>query len=133
MTSIEQELARRRFGPPVRLEIENGVDEKLVEKLAEEIKINPENIIHIGAHLDLTSLNKIADLDFPALKFERFRSRTAKALSEVDQEDPDLFFAAIRQGEILLHHPYESFTSSCLLYTSPSPRDRQKSRMPSSA
>ena len=125
LTSIEQELARRRFGPPVRLEIENGVDEKLVEKLAEEIKINPENIIHIGAHLDLTSLNKIADLDFPEFKFERFRSRTAKALSEVDQEDPDLFFAAIRQGEILLHHPYESFTSSVVQFLQNAAQDPQ--------
>jgi len=125
LTSIEQELARRRFGPPVRLEIENGVDEKLVEKLAEEIKINPENIIHIGAHLDLTSLNKIADLDFPDLKFDPFRSRSAKALSEVDQEDPDLFFAAIRQGEILLHHPYESFTSSVVQFLQNAAQDPQ--------
>ena len=125
LTSIEQELARRRFGPPVRLEIENGVDEKLVEKLAEEIKINPENIIHIDAPLDLTSLHKIADLDFPELKFERFRSRTAKALSEVDQEDPDLFFAAIRQGEILLHHPYESFTSSVVQFLQNAAQDPQ--------
>ena len=125
LTSIEQELARRRFGPPVRLEIENGVDDKLVEKLAEEIKINPENIIHIGAPLDLTSLHKIADLDFPELKFDRFRSRTAKALSEVDQEDPDLFFAAIRQGEILLHHPYESFTSSVVQFLQNAAQDPQ--------
>jgi polyphosphate kinase len=125
LTSIEQELARRRFGPPVRLEIENGVDEKLVEKLAEEIKINPENIIHIAAPLDLTSLNKIADLDFPDLKFDSFRSRSAKALSEVDQEDPDLFFAAIRQGEILLHHPYESFTSSVVQFLQNAAQDPQ--------
>ena len=125
LTSIEQELARRRFGPPVRLEIENGVDEKLVEKLAEEIKINPENIIHIAAPLDLTSLNKIADLAFPDLKFDPFRSRSAKALSEVDQEDPDLFFAAIRQGEILLHHPYESFTSSVVQFLQNAAQDPQ--------
>ncbi len=125
LTSIEQELARRRFGPPVRLEIENGVDEKLVEKLAEEIKINPENIIHIAAPLDLTSLNKIADLDFPDLKFDPFRSRSAKALSEVDQEDPDLFFAAIRQGEILLHHPYESFTPSVVQFLQNAAQDPQ--------
>ena len=125
LTSIEQELARRRFGPPVRLEIENGVDEKLVEKLAEEIKINPEDIIHIAAPLDLTSLNKIADLDFPDLKFDPFRSRSAKALSEVDQEDPDLFFAAIRQGEILLHHPYESFTSSVVQFLQNAAQDPQ--------
>jgi len=114
LTSIEQELARRRFGPPVRLEIENGVDEKLVE-----------NIIHIAAPLDLTSLNKIADLDFPDLKFDPFRSRSAKALSEVDQEDPDLFFAAIRQGEILLHHPYESFTSSVVQFLQNAAQDPQ--------
>jgi polyphosphate kinase len=123
LTSLEQELARRRFGPPVRLEIESGVDEKLVQKLAEELKINPENIIHIAAPLDMTSLNKIADLDFPDLKFDRFRSRTAKALSEVDQEDPDLFFSAIRQGEILLHHPYESFTSSVVQFLQSAAQD----------
>ena len=112
LLSLEQELLRRRFGPPVRLEIESGVDEALVSKLGEELGIGPENIFHVTAPLNLTSLHKIADLDFSELKFESFRSRTAKALSEVDSEDSDLFFSAIRQGEILLHHPYESFTSS---------------------
>jgi polyphosphate kinase len=125
LTSIEQELARRRFGPPVRLEIESEVDEKLVTRLSEELKINPENVINIPAPLDLTSLNKIADLDFPELKFDRYRSRTAKALAEVDQEDPDLFFAAIRQGEILLHHPYESFTSSVVQFLQNAAQDPQ--------
>ena len=125
LTSIEQELARRRFGPPVRLEIESEVDEKLVTRLSNELKINPENVIHISAPLDLTSLNKIADLDFPDLKFDRFRSKTAKALAEVDQEDPDLFFAAIRQGEILLHHPYESFTSSVVQFLQNAAQDPQ--------
>lgn len=112
LVSLEQELLRRRFGPPVRLEIEAGVDQKLVTQLALELGIGEENIFHTVAPLNLTSLNKIADLDFPDLKFSPFRSRTAKALSEVDSEDSDMFFAAIRQGEILLHHPYESFTSS---------------------
>ena len=112
LLSLEQELLRRRFGPPVRLEIEAGVDEALVSKLGAELGIGPENIFHVDAPLNLTSLHKIADLDFSELKFESFRSRTAKALSEVDSEDSDMFFSAIRQGEILLHHPYESFTSS---------------------
>ena len=112
LLSLEQELLRRRFGPPVRLEIEAGVDDARVSKLAGELGIGAENIVHVSAPLNLTSLHKIADLDFSDLKFEPFRSRTAKALSEVDSEDSDLFFAAIRQGEILLHHPYESFTSS---------------------
>ena len=116
LLSLEQELLRRRFGPPVRLEIEAGVDVALVNKLASELGIGAENIYEVSAPLNLTSLNKIADLDFPELKFAPMRSRTAKALSEVDSEDSDLFFAAIRQGEILLHHPYESFTSSVVSF-----------------
>ena len=114
--SLEQELLRRKFGPPVRLEIEEGVDEKLIEVLADELGIDSETVIKVPSPLDLTAFHKIADLDFPALKYPAFRSRTAKALAEVDSEDPDLFFSAIRQGEILLHHPYESFTSSVVKF-----------------
>ena len=114
--SLEQELLRRKFGPPVRLEIEEGVDEKLIELLADELGIDSETVIRVPSPLDLTEFHKIADLDFPALKYPAFRSRTAKALAEVDSGDPDLFFAAIRQGEILLHHPYESFTSSVVKF-----------------
>jgi polyphosphate kinase len=125
LLSLEQELLRRRFGPPVRLEIEAGVDADLVSKLASELTIGAENIFQVSAPLNLTSLHKIADLDFPDLKFAPFRSRTAKALSEVDSEDSDLFFAAIRQGEILLHHPYESFTSSVVHFLENAAKDPQ--------
>jgi len=116
LTSLEQELARRRFGPPVRLEIEEGVDEQLLKKLCEQLDINPANVLSLPAPLNLVDLTKIADLDLPKLKYPPFRSRTVASLSEVDSEEPDLFFAAIRQGEILLHHPYESFTSSVVQF-----------------
>ena len=116
LDSLEQELASRRFGPPVRLEIEEGIDKHLLDKLCQELDINPANVLSLPAPLDLTDLTKIADLDLPKLKYPAFRSRTAAALSEVDSEEPDLFFAAIRQGEILLHHPYESFTSSVVQF-----------------
>jgi polyphosphate kinase len=116
LNSLEQELARRRFGPPVRLEIEEGIDQHLLKTLCEELDINPANVLSLPAPLDLTDLTKIADLDLPKLKFPAFRSRTVASLSEVDSEEPDLFFAAIRQGEILLHHPYESFTSSVVQF-----------------
>jgi len=116
LNSLEQELARRRFGPPVRLEIEEGIDEHLLKTLCEELDINPANVLSLPAPLDLTDLTKIADLDLPKLKYPAFRSRTVAALREVDSEEPDLFFAAIRQGEILLHHPYESFTSSVVQF-----------------
>ena len=123
LLTLEAELARRRFGPPVRLEIESGVEKRLVERLANELGISDEDIIHTSSPLDLTALHKIADLGFPGLKFEKFRSRTAHALSEVDPLDTDLFFAAIRQGEILLHHPYESFTSSVVRFLQSAAQD----------
>jgi polyphosphate kinase len=116
LTSLEQELARRRFGPPVRLEIESGVGEKLRNKLCEQLNINPANVLSLPAPLNLVDLSKIADLDLPKLKYPPFRSRTVASLRDVDSEEPDLFFAAIRQGEILLHHPYESFTSSVVQF-----------------
>ena len=123
LLTLEAELARRRFGPPVRLEIESGVETRLVNRLAQELGISEDNIIHAPKPLDLTAFHKIADLGMPALKYEKFRSRTAHALSEVDPEDTDLFFAAIRQGEILLHHPYESFTSSVVRFLQSAAQD----------
>jgi polyphosphate kinase len=125
LNSLEQELARRRFGPPVRLEIEEGIDGHLLDKLCQELDINPANVLSLPAPLDLTDLSKIADLDLPKLKYPAFRSRTVAALSEVDSEEPDLFFAAIRQGEILLHHPYESFTSSVVQFLQHAAQDPQ--------
>lgn len=125
LTSLEQELARRRFGPPVRLEIEEGIDETLLERLCDELSINRECVFSLATPLDLTDLNRIADLDMPELKFNRFKSRTAASLSEVDYGDPELFFAAIRQGEILLHHPYESFTSSVVQFLQNAAQDPQ--------
>ena len=125
LTSLEQELARRRFGPPVRLEIEEGIDQALLDRLCEELSINRECVFSLATPLDLTDLNRIADLDIPELKFDRFKSRTAASLSEVDFGDPELFFAAIRQGEILLHHPYESFTSSVVQFLQNASEDPQ--------
>ena len=123
LLTLEAELARRRFGPPVRLEIETGVDARLVDSLASQLGIAEENIIHSPLPLDLTALHKIADIGIPRLKYERFSSASAHALSEVDPLDTDLFFAAIRQGEILLHHPYESFTSSVLRFVQSAAQD----------
>ncbi len=116
LSSLEQELLRRRFGPPVRLEIESGINPELLERLASELGIDPEGIISSQKPLDLTGLNRIADLDLPDLKYPPFRSRTAVGLENVDPENPETFFAAIRQGEIFLHHPYDSFTNSVVAF-----------------
>jgi len=70
----------------------------LVQQLGQELGIGEENIFQVQAPLNLTSLHKIADLDFPDLKFAPFRSRTAKALSEVESGDLDMFFASDPSG-----------------------------------
>lgn len=123
LSSIEQELLRRRFGPPVRLEIEEGIESELLNSLAEELGIEESGIVRSARPLDLTAFNKIADLDLPALKFPPFRAHSALGLTGVDPESPESFFTAIRAGEILLHHPYESFSSSVVQFLNSAAQD----------
>ena len=125
LSSLEQELLRRRFGPPTRLEIEADIDPELLTRLQAELEIDPENVMHVKFPIDLTGLNRIADLDFPELKYAPYRSRIPAAFAELDLEENEPFFAAIRSGEILLHHPYESFTSSVVQFLETAARDPQ--------
>jgi polyphosphate kinase len=112
LTSLEQELLLRRFGPPVRLEVEEGVNQELLTMLMEELEIDPLNVSRSGHPVNLQDLSKIADLRIPALHFPAFNSKTPRPLLGIDEEDHDVYFSALRQGEILLHHPYDSFTHS---------------------
>ena len=112
LTSLEQELLLRRFGPPVRLEVEEDVNQELLTMLMEELEIDPLNVIRCGHPVNLQDLSKIADLKIAALHFPSFNSKTPRALAGIDEEDHDVYFSALRQGEILLHHPYDSFTHS---------------------
>ena len=123
LESMEQELLRRKFGPPVRLEVDIDIKSNLVKKLKEELSIKDEDISRYPEPLDLTGLNRIADLDRPELKFKPFKNQIAKELREVDPEDSDEFFAAIRRKEILLHHPYDSFNSSVVKFLETAAKD----------
>ena len=123
LSSLEQELLRRRFGPPVRLEIEAGIKPEQLHRLAQELGIDEGGIISSANPLDLTGLTQLVDLDLPTLKYPVLRSRTALGLTSVDSEVVDSFFAAMRQGEILVHHPYESFTSSVVQFLDNAARD----------
>jgi polyphosphate kinase len=116
LSSLEQELLRRRFGPPVRLEIEAGIKPEQLQRLADELGIDEDGIISSANPLDLTGLNQLVALDLPSLKYPALKSRTAPGLARVDPEESDSFFAALRQDEILLQHPYESFTNSVVQF-----------------
>jgi polyphosphate kinase len=116
LESMEQELLRRKFGPPVRLEVASDIGSELLNRLKLELSIREEDISRYTEPLDLTGLNRIADLDRPELKFVPFRNQVAHELREVDPDSNEEFFAAIRRNEILLHHPYDSFNSSVVRF-----------------
>ena len=110
--SLEQELLRRRFGPAVRLEVSRDIDKHILDRLSEELGVEANEIFHLPEPLDLTGLFSIAGLDRSELKFPPFSSRTHPSLVEVDTDSvTGEIFEAIKRKEILLHHPFDSFTS----------------------
>ena len=123
LETMEKELTRRRFGPPVRLEVDKVIHPEVLNELMDELKIEPIDVLKYDSPLDLRSLNQIADLDFPELKYAPFRSETAPELRDVDLDSSDSFFTALRKGEILLHHPYQSFTTSVVNFLENAARD----------
>ncbi len=115
--SLEQELLRRRFGPAVRLEVSRDIDKRTLDRLSEELGVEENEIFHLPEPLDLTGLFSIAGLDRPELKFPPFSSRTHPSLVEVDTDSvTGEIFEAIKRKEILLHHPFDSFTSSVVSF-----------------
>ncbi|MCL2453883.1 MAG: RNA degradosome polyphosphate kinase [Micrococcales bacterium] len=112
LKAMEKELLRRRFGPPVRLELAAGTSDRVRKLLTRELRIGPEDVYDLPAPLDAVGLNVIADLDRPELHYPPFVPTTHRHLAEVESATPTDIFAAIRARDVLLHHPYDSFSTS---------------------
>ncbi|MEV1007911.1 RNA degradosome polyphosphate kinase [Streptomyces sp. NPDC049881] len=112
LQALEKELLRRRFGPPVRLEVEESIDQEVLDVLIRELKISREEVYALPGPLDLTGLRAIASLDRPELKYPKFVARTHRDLAEVESASAPDIFAALRERDVLLHHPYDSFSTS---------------------
>ena len=110
LQALERELARRRFGSPVRLEIADDMTESMLELLLRELDVHPGDVMEVPGLLDLSSLWQVYGLDRPALKDPAFVPATSPAFA--DRETPRSIFATLREGDVLLHHPYESFSTS---------------------
>jgi polyphosphate kinase len=110
LQALERELMRRRFGPAVRLEVTDDIDEAVVDLLLSEIDIDPDDVQRVPGLLDLTSLQQIYDIDRPSLKYRPFVPTTNPRFAE--GESPKSVFATLRDGDVLVHHPYESFATS---------------------
>ena len=111
LVALEKELLRRKFGPPVRLEVANNINPQVLELLVRELDIAEEDVYRLPAPLDLTGLFEISGIKRPELHFPSHNVVTNRYLRNDGDEKPN-FFRAIREREILLHHPYESFSSS---------------------
>jgi polyphosphate kinase len=112
LTAMERELMRRRFGPAVRLEVEETVDPHVLDLLQRELGVSHNETFSLPGPLDLTGLSGIADLDRAELKYRPFLPATHRDLPDVESASPADMFAAISKGDVLVHHPYDSFSTS---------------------
>jgi len=104
LRAVESELRKRRFGEPVRLEVEPAMPDELRRKLLEALELDSGDCYEVDGTMGTESLWTIVNLDQPGLHDPPFTPSFPKRL--IGQAD---MFAAIREGDLLLHHPYESF------------------------
>ncbi|HEV8697569.1 MAG TPA: polyphosphate kinase 1 [Candidatus Limnocylindrales bacterium] len=112
LMAIEEELRRRRFGAAVRLEVERTMPAATRNLLLRGLGLEADDSYEITGMLDLTALTRIADLDLPELRTVPWTPVTPPRLTPPDEDEPADVFAAVRAGDILVHHPYESFAAS---------------------
>ncbi|MGD0861676.1 MAG: polyphosphate kinase 1 [Candidatus Limnocylindrales bacterium] len=112
LLAIEEELRRRRFGDAVRLEVDRAMPASMRQILERGVGVGPEDCYEVAGMLDHTSLMQLAGLDRPDLKLAPYTPVVPARLVPPDEDEPADLFAAIRAGDLLVHHPYESFAAS---------------------
>ncbi len=113
LLALEKELLRRKVGrPPVRLEVTDDIDPKMLELLISELDITEKEVFRVPGLLDLRGLFSLVDIDRADLKYPAFLPSTHPHLAEVETAQPADMFAALKQRDVLLHHPYDSFATS---------------------
>ncbi|WP_314195309.1 RNA degradosome polyphosphate kinase [Actinomyces oris] len=112
LKAMEKELERRRFGDCVRLEVEDTISSFTRRYLVRALGLKGDDVFELPAPLDLTCLNQLHDLDIPDLKYPRFVPVTAAGLAAYESSSAPDVFAAMREHDVLLHHPYDSFSTS---------------------
>lgn len=122
LQTIESELTRGRFGRVVRLEVHETMSPEVQDLLVREMSIEPSDVVRVAGPLGLAGLSVVADLGRPDLQYERWNWTTQPRLAVRSGEAPD-FFATVRSGDVLVHHPYGSFTTSVVEFLDQAARD----------
>ncbi|MDQ6796653.1 MAG: RNA degradosome polyphosphate kinase, partial [Actinomycetota bacterium] len=115
LAAVELELRRRRFGRAVRLEVDAKMTEETRELLMREMEVEPDDLYAVDAPLDLAGLWSVYELDRPDLKDETWVGITQPVLVDAEGDPADLF-AVLRERDLLVHHPYDSFTTSVVAF-----------------
>ena len=123
--ALEAELMRRRFGPPIRLEVTEDMDELTLKLLISELDITEQEVYRIPGPLDLRGLFGLSRLNRPELKYKPHLPTTAIAFQPGDNNERSDIFSAIRTGDVLVHHPYESFATSVQAFLDQAAKDPQ--------
>ena len=123
LKAMEKELERRRFGDCVRLEVEDTISSFTRRYLVRALGLKGDDVFELPAPLDLTCLNQLHDLDIPDLKYPRFVPVTAAGLAAYESSSAPDVFAAMREHDVLLHHPYDSFSTSVQEFVSQAAAD----------
>jgi polyphosphate kinase len=110
LAAVELELRRRRFGRAVRLEVASSMSDEVRKLLLRELDLEESDVYTTSAPIDATSLSAIADLGRSSLRWPAWQGVVEPPFDA--GEGPADFFAALRQGDVLVHHPYSSFSSS---------------------
>ncbi len=110
LQALERELARRRLGPPVRLEIVDTMSAHMLELLLRELEVDPHDVVEVPGLLGLSALMELMSLNRPELKDPVTVPATHPAFSE--GETPRSVFATLREGDVMVHHPYDAFSTS---------------------
>lgn len=123
LQALERELARRRFGSPVRLEVADDMTEHMLELLLRELDVDPGDVIQVPGLLDLSCLWQVYGVDRPHLKDAPFVPATHPAFGE--RETPKSVFSTLRDGDVLVQHPYDSFSTSVQRFIEQAAADKQ--------
>ncbi|MBX9472580.1 RNA degradosome polyphosphate kinase [Microcella sp.] len=121
--ALERELLRRRFGPPIRLEITDDMDDLTLGLLVRELGITEQEVYRLPAPLDLGGLFEIGKIDRPNLKYPKHVPVTPVQFQPAEPGAQSDIFAAIARDDVLVHHPYESFATSVQAFLEQAARD----------
>jgi polyphosphate kinase len=122
LMAIESELTQRRFGRVVRLEVHPDIPEDILDLLMREMGATEDDIYVVEGPLDLSGLWSLYDMERPELRFDIFTGVVPLRLASPLPDTIDMF-EVIRQGDLLVHHPYDSFTSTVEAFVTRAARD----------